>query len=109
MIDLKWLKSTQNLTRSPLWGEKLPFATNIGKVRILRTINRKLICTQILVHVYYQTGFYIHKVQDVKMHLVGLLNNKSILCYYCENDIDKFEKEASQTTKYPMPCLTENV
>ncbi len=34
MIDLKWLKSTQNLTGSPLSGEKLPFATNIGKRQI---------------------------------------------------------------------------
>ncbi len=34
MIDLKWLKSTQNLTGSPLSGEKLPVATNIGKGRI---------------------------------------------------------------------------
>ncbi len=31
MIDLKLLKSTQTLTRSPLSGEKLPVATNIGK------------------------------------------------------------------------------
>ncbi len=34
MIDLKWLKSTQNMTGSPLSGEKLPVATNIGKRRI---------------------------------------------------------------------------
>ncbi len=34
-IDLKWLKSTQNLTGSLLLGEKLPVATNIGKERIL--------------------------------------------------------------------------
>ncbi len=30
-IDLKWLKSTQNLTGSPFSGETLQVATNIGK------------------------------------------------------------------------------
>ncbi len=31
MIELKWLKSTRNMTGSPLSGEKLPVATNIRK------------------------------------------------------------------------------
>ncbi len=35
IVDLKWLKSTQNLTGSPLSGEKLPVATNIGNGQIL--------------------------------------------------------------------------
>ncbi len=35
MIDLKWLKSTQDLTGSPLLSEKLPVATNIEDGRMV--------------------------------------------------------------------------
>ncbi len=48
VIDLKWLKSTQNLTGSPLLGKKLPVATNTGKGRFNKIHSYQLLISELV-------------------------------------------------------------
>ncbi len=63
-IDLKWLKYTQNLTGSPLYGEKLPVVTNIGNGRIKRQPHKRLLLTGYYIIASHWTQHVVNQVHD---------------------------------------------
>ncbi len=85
MIDLKWLKSTQNLTGSPLCGEKLPVVTNIGKGEcplnyfIVNHSKWQSFSEVILVIMAYHCSLWWHMTT---IHEVMFLNHDNGHCKY---------------------------